>query len=220
MAAPKRHANLTVASINRIKPPDRGARLELHDGKLQGLILRVTPAGVKTFSYVYSGRHPDGRRAHRRVTLNRWPADPAAQAAALGEARARAAQLQSQVASGQDPVREEAEHQEAEIAERLRRPPQRTVAWLAAEYIERGAKPAIKTWRSAERTLNNHWLPVIGDLPVQDVERKHLYDVLDGPGGPGQGGRRRQRPGRDHSALQLGAATRPGGQRAQRPPGA
>lgn len=162
----EQRSSFTVAYINRLEAaPDR--RLEVHDARVPGWVLRITPRGVKTFSYVYR-RH--GR--HRRVTLGRWPVDPRAQAKALAKIRERALELQAQVAAGRDPLQEERERQ-------ARRPASRTLAWAADRYVQH-SRQRIKTWQDLERILANHWLPTFGEVPLADVRRVDLYEhVLD-----------------------------------------
>ena len=168
----KSRPNLTVAAIDRLRPPRDGARREVADGKVPGLEVRVTPRGLKTFSYLY--RSPRGGR-QRRVTLGRWPRLPSARSGALEEARARALHLAAEVAAGRDPVEDE----------RLRRAEERaadarSLRWLAGQYVALEARPSIATWRAAERTLERHWLPSLGDVPYEEVSRAQLYTVLDG----------------------------------------
>ena len=50
MTATKRR--FTEQMLDRITPP-KGGRLELADDVCPGLVLRVTPAGSKTFSAIY-----------------------------------------------------------------------------------------------------------------------------------------------------------------------
>ena len=47
------------------------SRQELRDGEVKGLILRITPAGDKSWSVLYS-RQPDGKK--RRITIGPFPA--------------------------------------------------------------------------------------------------------------------------------------------------
>ncbi len=50
MTATKRR--ITDQMLDRITPP-KGGRLELADDVCPGLVLRVTPAGAKTFGAIY-----------------------------------------------------------------------------------------------------------------------------------------------------------------------
>jgi len=82
--------DFTNRAIEAIQAPPEG-RLELKDTKVAGLYLRVTPNGVKTFSYV--GR-PKGSTRVERLTLGKFPA------VKPEEARRRAVQLAGELAGG------------------------------------------------------------------------------------------------------------------------
>ena len=78
--------------------PD-GRRLDVRDGKVRGLVLRVSPDGGKAWSVVYR-RKVDGRR--RRATLGGYPA------LGLADARSAALDVLARVSKGGDPPGEKA----------------------------------------------------------------------------------------------------------------
>ena len=78
--------------------PD-GRRLDVRDGKVRGLVLRVSPDGGKAWSVVYR-RKVDGRR--RRATLGGYPA------LGLADARSAALDVLARVSKGGDPAGEKA----------------------------------------------------------------------------------------------------------------
>lgn len=82
--------DFTIKEIKALAPPKAGRR-ELKDTKAPGLYLRVTPAGVKTFSYV--GRAKGSSRVER-LTLGKFPA------VKPEEARRRATELAGEMAGG------------------------------------------------------------------------------------------------------------------------
>src|SRR5262245_27420590 len=62
-------SKLTKRFVEALKPAKK--RIDVYDSELPGLVLRVTPDGVKCFSVLY--RAGVGRRApKRRVTLGRF----------------------------------------------------------------------------------------------------------------------------------------------------
>ena len=77
---------LTQTLVKGLKPA--ASRYEVFDTEIKGMLLRVTPAGIKTYSVRY--RTDDGRR--NRITIG--PADVLTPA----QARDRARQLLGQVA--------------------------------------------------------------------------------------------------------------------------
>ena len=70
---------LTDTKLRTLKPPPQ--RIELPDGQVRGLVLRVTPSGTKTWALAYrvrgqgealeSGKKAAG--AKRRLTLGEYP---------------------------------------------------------------------------------------------------------------------------------------------------
>jgi len=71
-AANKRR--FTEQMLERLRPPTSG-RIELGDEIVPGLVLRVTPSGVKSFSVIYKvpgegGVSATGGPAHRRQPLD------------------------------------------------------------------------------------------------------------------------------------------------------
>lgn len=83
--------DFTVEAIQGIEPPTTGDRVEYKDSKEQGLYLRVTKHGVKTFTYV--GRAKGAAKAERK-TLGKFPIIKPA------EARRMARELSGHQASG------------------------------------------------------------------------------------------------------------------------
>ena len=92
--------------IKALRPPTEG-RLEVKDALVPGLMLRVTPRGVKSFCLVFKvpGEHPDGPsktgmprcgKSHR-MTLGTYPM------LSLADARDTARRLLEQVDQGIDP---------------------------------------------------------------------------------------------------------------------
>lgn len=82
--------DFTIRAIEALSPPATG-RSEFKDTKVQGLYLRVTPSGVKSFSFV--GRAKGSSRVER-LTLGKYPAIKPE------EARRRATQLAGELAGG------------------------------------------------------------------------------------------------------------------------
>ena len=68
--------NITPRGARRF-PPDASGRIEIGDLKVQGLCLRITLHGLKSWSFLYRSPEPDpvtGRYRQRRLHLGRWPA--------------------------------------------------------------------------------------------------------------------------------------------------
>ena len=87
---------LTELFVKNAQP--RTQRAEFRDGHTRGLVLRVTPNGVKTWAVLYR-RRSDARK--RRYTIGSYPAF------SLTDARNRAQEILAAVARGDDPARPE-----------------------------------------------------------------------------------------------------------------
>lgn len=130
-----------------------------------GFCLRIRPWGRKTWEYQYRA----GGRA-RRVKVGEYPGLP------LAEARAKARAWRKRDA---DPIRErQAEAEAIREAERAKAD-ERTVAELAAEYLERYAKPHKRTWAADDKRIERHVLPALGSLPVVEVKRSHVRELYE-----------------------------------------
>src|SRR4051812_17527919 len=85
---------LTDALIRSVASPKMG-RVELSDVRCPGLMLRITPAGARSWSFRF--RDPRSS-AVQRATIGTYPA------ISLSEARERAGELRRRVASGENPI--------------------------------------------------------------------------------------------------------------------
>ena len=170
MATGKRR--LTDLMIERLRPPKEG-RLEMADEICPGLMLRVTPRGVRSFSVAYKvpgegGKSPTGRPlvgCQHRITLGTWPM------LRIKAAREQARVLLEVVSEGHDP-REERREQHL-----IRQT--NTVEAVVGRFIEKDAKRNIASWHRIERCLALHVLPVLGNRPIRDVRRGDVHDLLD-----------------------------------------
>jgi integrase len=119
-------------------------------------VCRITASGTRNF--IFEARMK-GRP--RRLTIGRWPE------LNLIQARARAAEIRAAIARGADPANEAAQaRSEATFTE------------LAADYLERHAKPRKRTWQQDEWALT-HCIPMswrgrrLSDISRSDVARLH-----------------------------------------------
>jgi len=157
---------LTQAAVDKVRPPAKG-RTEMFDTHLPGFALRVSASGHK--SWVVFTRLA-GRL--RRFTVGTLVSIPKVE-----EARDQARALLRDVARGIDPA--DAADQEPPAAPV-------TVKQLAADFIERYAKPRNKSWHNTERVLALHVLPTLGSRPAVSIVRRDVRDLLDGLADRGQ----------------------------------
>jgi integrase len=135
-------------------------RYELTDGKSVGLVLRVTPRGIKTWAVRFYLRS-----RQQRFTLGKYPA------MSLASAREQAARITSGVQRGEDPG-----------GKKVVGTPvgNETVADLVTSWRELHAlvknRPA--TIASYEGIAKSIILPAIGSMPVRSVTTRDLALVL------------------------------------------
>ena len=147
----------TARWAEAVRPPASG-QIDYFDSKLSGLGLRVSSTGRKTWFVMY---RVGGRL--RRLTMETYPD------LSLADARSKATQARQSVAQGEDPALQK---QSARIAP--------TVSDLAAQYVEKHAKPHKRSWRDDERLLNREVLPHWGRRRAFDIKRRDVIMLLDG----------------------------------------
>lgn len=151
---------LTDRAVKLLKP--RNERFEVWDASTPGFGVRVSPAGRKSFIYLYRF---EGRA--RRMTLGVYPR------MSLATARTRQAEAGELLEEkGRDPGAELVKGKRAN-----REAP--TVNDLADRYIEKWAKPRKRSWKEDERKLKRDICPVIGHKKAEAVTRRDIRDILN-----------------------------------------
>ena len=84
--------NMTDVWLRSLRPPT-GARAEYRDARVTGLVLRVTPRGVMSWSVIYK---PRSARTKRRWTIGTYPATQ------LADARIKARDAIAAAEKGED----------------------------------------------------------------------------------------------------------------------
>ncbi len=148
--------NLTTRFIESVDVSDR---TDFWDDKTRGLVLRVSPTGVKSWSLVYTSER-DGKK--NRLKLGRFPA------IGLNEARAAALRQLAAITEGDDPAAKRRTHLTAS-----------TVRELGAIFIEKYAKPNKRTWASDQRVLEKDVYPFIGEVKLTKLTRADVRSVVD-----------------------------------------
>jgi integrase len=159
---------LTARFVETVKA--QGCRQEYRDSEAKGLVLRVTPGGIKTWAVLYSY----GRRK-RRLTLGEFPA------IRLAKARELTLDVIARVAQGQDP-------QGQKLAERRGRLDALSFNKLADAWLEKHAYVKLKPTAVVEyeRMIDADLRPSIGEMAAglitkQDVILK-VRDKIAGRG--------------------------------------
>ena len=156
---------LTDRFIESVARPASGRAVYI-DENAPGLELRVSVDGRKAWSIRY--RPKGGER--KRETYATYPA------VKLAAARQRAKDIAAAAAKGIDlPTAEKRYREERRKVER--RP--QTVGELLDEYVERYCKPNQRKWKLTERMFEAHVTPTIGKVPLGELRRADIVELLD-----------------------------------------
>jgi integrase len=126
------------------------------DAKCQGLVLRVSENGLKTWCLFFTAPK-SGKRA--RSTLGRYPQT------SLADARTRALEANSYLDQGLDP---------RDVATGAI-----TVAQLVASYIAKHVRPNLRSAKAVERRFTKNVLPIIGGIDLASLHRRDVNRVID-----------------------------------------
>jgi integrase len=151
--------DLTDRFVQSAKARD-GKRADYFDKKVRGLVLRVTPNGVKTWSLRYS-RKVDSKRI--RMTVGPYPAF------SLSEARDEALKIMAEVARRKDPAKER---------KRGDRSKPRTFGELAARYMADRVAGKRSGFKDAQM-LTKDVLPDLEGEPLEEIKRVDITMILD-----------------------------------------
>jgi integrase len=146
--------SLTVAAVQRIKPPKRG-QVEHFDKGYPGLALRVSYGGGKSWAFFY---RIGGKL--RRMTLGTFPA------ISLAEAREAWREARQDVATGRDPSRSagRSPHDFSSVAN----------DWLKRDQGKNKSRAEVK------RVVDRELVPAWGHRAVSDIGRRDILDLIDG----------------------------------------
>lgn len=150
-------------------PPDH--RVEIPDGTVDGLSVRVGPGGKPTWAFRFrvtgdggvtaAGTPLKGRRYYR-INLGRYPS------VSIRAAREKAAKYFAMAERGENPADEFAENA---INGRD------TVSTLVADYLAH-AKATMRSWRHAQYYFDKHFIPAWGDRPAGKITSRDAASVI------------------------------------------
>jgi integrase len=130
-----------------------GAQTDYFDENVSGLALRVTAAGVKTWTLHFG---PAKKRA--RIGLGRYPST------SLANARALALEAKSAIADGHDP--------------RSSATDAMTVSGLVESYVEKHTA-GLRSADEIKRRLYRNIVPIIGNVKLSELHRRDATRVID-----------------------------------------
>jgi len=150
---------LTDSKVKSLKT--KGSRYIVWEEGGTGLGVRVSPAGRKSFIYMYRF---DGKS--RMMTIGPYPKIK------LVAARLKVAQAKDRLSQEIDPGQELLDAKEAVRGAH-------SVKALINEYLEKWAKPRKKSWKEDERILRKDVQPVWGRKKAETIKRRDIVLLLD-----------------------------------------
>lgn len=159
--APKhsRRVRLTDRFVDALKAPPKGApAADYPDEMTPGLVLRVTPAGVKSWGLRF--RTPDGKPT--RKVLGPYPA------VKLSKARGEAAKLREKIRDGIDITA-----RPPSIREGV------TFATVVDRWERRHKRLGKRSVAETRRILDLHVVPSLGDRLVETVRKRDVIEILE-----------------------------------------
>jgi integrase len=157
-------AKLTKRMIEAAAPAERDQYL--WDAEVKGFGAKITPAGRKVFVFQY-------RMAGRGSKTERCTIGQYRSPCTVDSARSEAVRLLAEVKAGRNPAA-------LKRAERRTEPNHtRLFGGLAAEFIERHAKPNTRDWRKTEYLLRREVLPYWSTRPVREITRHDVIELID-----------------------------------------
>ncbi|MBF0255902.1 MAG: tyrosine-type recombinase/integrase [Gammaproteobacteria bacterium] len=148
--------SFTKKALEALPPAPAGKRIDYYDTKTQGLTLRVSSSGTKTFSFF---RRIDGKL--ERVTIGKFPTPYTVEMA-----QKEAAKLNGKVASGINPAEQKRNvRQEITLGEHF------------DDYLKRHAMPYKKSWKNDDANYRLYLSPLakrkLNSIKKAEVQRLH-----------------------------------------------
>jgi integrase len=169
---PKQVAPLTALQINNLKPQP-GKQIELSDGQVSGLRVRMNPSGVMSWSLLVRAANGVRKRFDIGVGYS------------LADARLLALSLRQEIRAGQDPT----------ASRRLRRERARaaekgegTLSAVVEDYFTLGAGQVLSSKGEQERRIKDVFSGLL-NTPAAEIELPQLQRMADGHQSPSSAAR-------------------------------
>ncbi len=165
---PRRNSKfMTEPGVAKMAKAPKGKRIERFDSGADGLALRITDRGTKTWNICYHFPNTQGELRHHRLTLGQWPA------VGLAQAREEARMVKAEVRSGIDPrARRAGAHAAAKAEAR------KTFGPIAENYIALEC-PGLQRGAETEAIIRRKLLPTWSDRHTASFRRSDLTELTD-----------------------------------------
>jgi len=142
------------------KCPRGESQIDYFDARTPGLALRVTEQGHKAWCFIFTAPG-NGKRA--RETFATYPAT------GLALARTRAREARALVEASEDP----------RTVFNVQAAGAMTVAALIGSFLEKHARPNLRTAAEIERRLRKNVIPFIGNVRLVELHRRDINRAVD-----------------------------------------
>ncbi len=162
---------MTEPGIAKMARAPKGKRIERFDSGADGLALRITDRGTKTWNICYHYPDAQGVLKHHRLTLGQWPA------VGLAAARDEVRRVKSEVRSGIDPKTSRAAALAAKKVE-AQAQGRKNFRAIAENYISLEC-PGLRRGSETEAIIRRELLPSWGERHTASFRRSDLTELTD-----------------------------------------
>ncbi len=169
---PRRNSKfMTEPGIAKMARAPKGKRIERFDSGADGLALRITDRGTKTWCISYHFPDAQGRFKHHRYTIGSWPA------IGLEQARETARMVKSRAKAGIDPKAARATARATARAE-AQAEVHKTFGAIAESYIALEC-PGLERGAETEAIIRRELFPLWSDRHTASIRRSDLTGLTD-----------------------------------------
>lgn len=151
---------LTDRFVATCKAAHGQSQTDYFDARTPGLALRVSEQGHKAWSFIFTA---PGNAKRARITCGTYPS------MSLAVARTRAREARGLVETGEDP----------RVAFNAQAARAMAVTALIESFLEKHARPNLRTASEIERRLRKNAIPLIGNVRVAELHRRDINRVID-----------------------------------------
>lgn len=151
---------LTDRFVATCKAAHGQSQTDYFDARTPGLALRVSEQGHKAWSFIFTA---PGNAKRARITCGTYPS------MSLAVARTRAREARGLVETGEDP----------RVAFNAQAARAMAVTALIESFLEKHARPNLRTASEIERRLRKNAIPLIGNVRVAEAHRRDINRVID-----------------------------------------